>query len=278
MAAVAAAVIAPLTQLPAATTALSSPPERLEDVNTASFRADVTTSGVLEHERVFQRIANQNNGTRASGTPGYNASAAYVMRTLENAGYRVRKQVFTFPFFQELAPAELEQLDPNPETYETATFTFSGSGEVTGPLVPTKDVLIPPPAEPGSASGCEPSDFEPAPSEPAVALIQRGTCFFEDKARNAEEAGYDAVVIFNEGQPGRTDLLTGTLGRPFDIPVVGLSFADGRSLYNQTKSGEVTMRVFTSTETPTGRRPTSSPPRRGATPTTPSSSARTSTR
>jgi len=209
---------------------------------------------VLEHERVFQRIANQNEGIRASGTEGYDASARYVMRTLENAGYRVRKQVFTFPFFRELAPAELEQLDPAPQAYETATFTYSGSGEVTGPLVPTNDVLIPPPAEPGSTSGCEASDFEPAPNEPAVALIQRGTCFFEDKARNAEEAGYDAVIIFNEGQEGRTDLLTGTLGRPFDIPVVGLSFADGRSLYRQTQRGEVTMRVFTSTESDLNRK------------------------
>jgi hypothetical protein len=35
------------------------------------------------------------------------------------------------------------------------------------------------------------------------------------------------VIIFNEGQPGRQELLTGTLGPPFTIPVVGLSFADG---------------------------------------------------
>ena len=26
-------------------------------------------------------------------------------------------------------------------------------------------------------------------------------------------AGYDAVIIFNEGQPGRTELFTGTLGQ-----------------------------------------------------------------
>ena len=209
---------------------------------------------MLEHERVFQRIATQNEGIRASGTEGYDASARYVKRTLENAGYLVRKQVFTFPFFRELAPAEVEQLAPTPQAYETGTFTYSGSGEVTGPLVPTKDVLIPPPAVSGSTSGCEASDFKPAPNEPAVALIQRGTCFFEDKARNAEEAGYDAVIIFNEGQEGRTELLTGTLGRPFDIPVVGLSFADGESLYEQTQDGEVTMRVFTSTESDPNRK------------------------
>jgi hypothetical protein len=90
-------------------------------------------------------------------------------------------QAIDFPFFQELSPAELAQVSPTPTTYETGTFDFSGSGTVEGQVVPTNDVLIPPPAEPGSTSGCEASDFPTAPAGPAVALIQRGTCFFEDR-------------------------------------------------------------------------------------------------
>jgi hypothetical protein len=72
-----------------------------------------------------------------------------------------------------------------------------------------------------------------------VALIQRGFCTFEIKVDNAVDAGYDAVVMFNEGQPGRTELLSGTLGVPFDVPVVGLSFADGADLYAATQAGPV---------------------------------------
>ncbi len=64
-----------------------------------------------------------------------------------------------------------------------------------------------------------------------VALIQRGTCFFEDKAANAQAAGTSAVIIFNEGQPGRQELLTRTLADPFTIPVLGLSFEDGAAIY-----------------------------------------------
>jgi Peptidase family M28/PA domain len=232
-------------------TALLAPTPALaiDEVNTKRLRDAVTVSGILAHERIFQRIANQNGGTRASGTPGYDASAAYVKRRLQAAGYQVTEQAFTFPFFQELAPAELQRTSPPPTTdYETGTFDFSGSGEVTGPLVPTNDVVIPPTAEPSSTSGCEPGDFPPAPAEPAVALVQRGTCFFEDKVGNAQAAGYDAVVIFNEGNPGREELFIGTLNRPFDIPVVGLSFPDAEALYNATQAGEVVMRVFTSTE------------------------------
>jgi PA domain len=159
---------------------------------------------------------NQNGGTRASGTPGYDASAAYVADRLEAAGYEVTEQEFTFPFYRELQPAELEQVSPTPTVYQTGTYDFSGSGEVTGVVVPTNDVVIPPnpTPPPNSTSGCEPGDFTPAPAEAAVALIQRGTCTFEDKANNAIAAGYDAVILFNEGNPGRTDLFIGTLAPP----------------------------------------------------------------
>jgi Zn-dependent M28 family amino/carboxypeptidase len=224
-----------------------TPAFAIDPIDTTRLRDAVTVSGILAHERIFQRIANQNGGTRASGTPGYDASAAYVERRLEAAGYTVTRQEFKFPFFQELAPAEVEQVSPTPTEYEESTFDFSGSGDVTGPLVPTNDIVIPPTPAPSSTSGCEPGDFLAAPAEPAVALIQRGTCTFEVKAANAQAAGYDAVLIFKEGNSGRTDLVDGTLGREFSIPVVGLSFADGQALYQATQAGEVVVRVFTST-------------------------------
>jgi Zn-dependent M28 family amino/carboxypeptidase len=56
------------------------------------------------------------------------------------------------------------------------------------------------------------------------------------------------VIIFNEGQPGRTALTTGTLGRIFTIPVIGLSYADGAALHQQATAGPVTATVTTSTE------------------------------
>jgi Zn-dependent M28 family amino/carboxypeptidase len=230
-------------------TLAATPAAAVDTVNSKRIRDAVTVGGILSHERALQRIANNNDGTRASGTPGYAASAAYVKKTLKAAGYKVKEQQFTFPFFRELAPATLAQVTPTPTTYETGTFSFSGSGEVTGTVVPTNDVLVPPPPSPGSTSGCEASDFAPAPAGPSIALIQRGTCTFQIKVTNAVAAGYDAVIIFNEGQPGRDDLITGDLGAVFDVPVVGLSFADGAALYAATQAGPVTARVTTSTET-----------------------------
>ncbi len=221
----------------------------VDDVNTDRLTKAVTVNGILNHERALQRIANANGGTRASGTPGYAASVAYVKGQLVRAGYRVSVQNFDFPFFQELSPSSLSQVSPTPTDYPTATLEYSGGGEVTGRIVPTTDVQIPPPAQPGSTSGCEASDFTPASAtEPEVALIQRGTCTFAVKAANAVAAGYDGVVFFNEGQPGRTDLLANvTLGDPVDIPVVGVSFANGAALYAAAEAGPVIVDLNTDT-------------------------------
>ena len=226
----------------------------IDEVDTKKLRTAVTVNGILEHERAFQRIANTNGGTRASGTPGYDASAKYVAGRLKNAGYKVTVQEFTFPFFRVLAPGEVSQVSPTPTDYETETLEYSGSGDVTGAIIPTNDIVIPPTTDPSSTSGCEPGDFDPAPAEPAIALIQRGTCTLELKVTNAVAAGYDAVLFFNEGQPGRTEIPPVTVGAPADIPVNGLTFEDGAALYAATQAGPVTGRVIAEVEVDLNRK------------------------
>ena len=143
--------------LSAAGIALTAPAASaaLDEVNTKKLRDAVTINGVLQHERALQSIANLNGGTRASGTPGYEASAAYVKERLQRAGYRVVEQEFTFPFFREL---EDPTLTVNGEAYETDNFQYSGSGEVTGDIIPVSDNQIPPGPTPSSSNaGCEPA-------------------------------------------------------------------------------------------------------------------------
>jgi hypothetical protein len=168
---------------------------------------------------------------------------------LKKAGYKVKVQEFTFPFFRTLEEGVSAQISPTAKEYDTATLEYSGSGDVTGRIIPTNDIVIPPtPQANGSTSGCEASDFVAAPVEPSIALIQRGTCTLQIKVANAAAAGYDAVLFFNEGQPERTEIPPVTVGTPADIPVNGLTFADGAELYRATQAGPVTGRVFASVE------------------------------
>ena len=217
-------------------------------VDTASLTKGVTVNGILQHARQLQVIADRNGGNRASGLPGYDASADYVAAKLEAAGYEVTRQTFTFPFFRETGETVLERVSPDPGPLETGIFDYSGGGDVTGVVVPTNDLVVPATPEPSSTSGCQPSDFAAAPAGPAVALVQRGGCDFAVKVANAEAAGYDAVIIFNEGNPGRTDLTVGTLGAPAGVPVVGLSYADALAILEDDAAGDVTVRVKTEVE------------------------------
>jgi len=238
-----AAVATALAMAPAATAAPGP--------NTVSqeLRDDVTVGGVRAHQQALQNIATMNNGTRASGTPGFDASAAYVSRRLERAGYRPQRQEFTFKSFTELAPAVFERVSPDPRTFvepdEYATMGYSGSGDVTKPLTPVDLQLPPGPVASSSTSGCEAADFAGFPAG-NVALLQRGTCDFAVKAANAQAAGASAAVIFNEGQEGRQATLLGTLGADttVTIPAVGASFAVGNELAAQA----ATVHIATSTK------------------------------
>ena len=214
-------------------------------VDTSELRNAVAVEGVMAHETALQAIADANDGTRASGTSGYDASADYVAGLLEDAGYDVSIQEFEYDRFVQNSPSEFARLSPDPEVYidgfdqDFVAMSYSGSGNIlSAQLVAVGGIVIPSPG--GAASGCAASDFAGFPAG-AVALIQRGTCTFRQKADNADAAGAAGVVVFNEGNVDPTDdrlgVVNGTLDPPqADIPVIGTSFAIGQELYNLTQS------------------------------------------
>ena len=190
----------------------------------------VRLEGVREHQAALQRIADANGGTRAEGTPGYAASVDYVLSVLAAAGWDAEKVPFSYPATETL----LRQLTPTQATYPTGAFTGTGEGDVTGNVIAVDLALT---GARASTSGCEAADFAglnfSGPND--IALMQRGGCGFNVKALNAEAAGAEAVIIFNQGDASAGDrfgLIVGTLGGPnvVDIPVVGASFAQGQAL------------------------------------------------
>ncbi|MGH2700825.1 MAG: M28 family metallopeptidase [Actinomycetota bacterium] len=209
-------------------------PEQGKNSDSARLRRAVSADSINLHLKELQDIAVENDGNRASGFPGFDASADYVVGELEGAGYDVTRQEFDFDTFIVNAPAQLDQTAPTPTTYteneDFAYMEFSGSGDVTAGVT-NVDLVLPPGPDPSTSnSGCEESDFAGFPAGD-IALMQRGTCDFGLKAVNAANAGAVGAIIFNEGQPGRTDVIAGTLGsfRP-GIPTFGMSFELGNEL------------------------------------------------
>lgn len=186
-------------------------------------------------------------GPRVAGSYAELDAADYIADEMESYGLDVEIQEFDIIYYEEISDPVLEQVFPNPTEYaeqdDFLTMQYSGSGDVTA-LVEPVDIMYPPgPNADDSTSGCEPADF--AGFTPgSIALIQRGTCYYRVKAMNAQNAGAIGVIIFNEGQPGRTDVMLGTLGGlGINIPVVGAAYAVGEELYDLDLVGDVTVHM-----------------------------------
>ena len=240
-----AASVAVIAALITASSAVTAPP----DVDSTRLEQLVTVQGITEHQKTLQNIADLNGGTRATRTPGYTASAAYVKATLEKAGYDAHYEMFNMPEWHENAPPVLQQVAPTSKTYVPGSAADDNSPSVDfiafehSPtkslanvnVVPTNDIVIPSPG--GTTSGCEMSDF-PAATKDAVSLIQRGTCAFTLKLENAVTAGAVGVILFNEGDTaGRVNALFRAAPNEYPLPAVLSSFAVGQELYNEYKAG-----------------------------------------
>src|SRR3989338_8049534 len=187
-------------------------------------------SKVMTHLQALQDIATANGGTRAAGLPGYQASLDYVKATLEGAGYAVTQQAFPFTAYSPQGPGTLQVTAPTPDDYEwEVDFTYlsqSDPGDVTASVTPVDLQLGP---DNSSSSGCEAEDFSGFPAG-SIALIQRGTCSFEQKAENAAAAGARGAIIFNQGNAeDRKGLLNATLGDGYEggIPVLFATYDNG---------------------------------------------------
>jgi Zn-dependent M28 family amino/carboxypeptidase len=234
------------------------------------FRRAVTVEGIRQHQAALQAIADANGGNRAAGTAGYDASVDYVVERAEAAGLDVRLDPFTYvENFTEGSIPELEETAPDQQVFTAGSrpafdgdfVSFTGNGNVTAPVTGV-DLMLPPGPDPNSnTSGCEAQDFNNFP-QGNIALIQRGTCPYVQKAVNAQEFGASGLILFNEGQPGRTavpnNLPLGAEG--VHIPGVGTTFDVGVDLSDAGTVARVKTEVLEElgesvnviAETPTG--------------------------
>jgi Zn-dependent M28 family amino/carboxypeptidase len=205
----------------------------------------IKTDDLWNHMKAFQTIANNNPGpdgmpSRNSGEPGYKASADYVAKVMTDAGYNVTIQTYKFFYFAYTGLPLFSEISPTSHNYALSADWNPGQsiGTTTASLQPAGGIVVPPTPTPSSSSGCTAADFTGfVPGR--IALIQRGACNFGVKVLNAQAAGASGVIIFNEGNPGRTSVLSGSLVDAAGsrivptIPVAFTSFAIGNSLLTE---------------------------------------------
>ncbi|MGY4654268.1 Zn-dependent M28 family amino/carboxypeptidase [Mycobacterium sp. URHB0021] len=185
----------------------------------AALQKKVTADAMMAHLQKLQDIADANKGTRALGTPGYDASVDYVADTLRDKGFDVQTPEFEvrLPFADEpdLSVAR-EKITARPLNFTIGTPPAGASG----PLVP---------AEAEDTPGCTASDYDGLPVAGGVVLVDRGACPFGAKQAVAAERGAVALIIANN-EDG--DEMGGTLGETTDVkvPVISVTKATGQRL------------------------------------------------
>jgi hypothetical protein len=205
----------------------------------------IQTDELWDHMQAFQAIADANPGadghpSRNSGEPGYWKSVQYVAQKMEAAGYNVTIQPYKFTYTSFVGTPTWSEVSPTPRDFTLVADWNPGTsnGMANAAIQPAGGIVIPPTETSSSTSGCTAADFNGFVSG-RIALIQRGGCNFGVKVLNAQAAGATGVIIFNEGNPGRTAVLSGSLldaaNNPFvpTIPVAFTSFDIGQALLNQ---------------------------------------------
>jgi hypothetical protein len=218
---------------------------------------------VLLHEFAhglgFSQFSNLNTGALFNGLPdGYNsrlfdtATGLYwpAMTNAQRAASATRfgRVILDAPTVTAAIPNVLSFGSPGVDvispaslagTYQFGTAAFGprvGNPSVFAPVVPAEDAVE---ALGTSTDGCSPFT-NAAAVKGNIALIERGSCGFAVKARNASEAGAAAVIIYNNaanvngGPPGMAD--DGVNGAFVTVPTVSLRRADGLAILGQIAS------------------------------------------
>jgi peptidase M28-like protein/PA domain-containing protein len=187
------------------------------------------------HLQAVADVARHHRGTRAAGTPGGVASERLIAATLRSAGWSVRLQRVSFPFFRERR-APLVVLPDGSRLAagdDVRTLTYSPGGAARA-LVQVVGAGRP-------DAGCRADDWQ-AFRRGRIALARRGVCPFAVKARRALGAGAVALLVDDRAATGRRGPVRGTLGAPgLPIPVLAVDARAGAELARAR--GPVRLRV-----------------------------------
>jgi Zn-dependent M28 family amino/carboxypeptidase len=148
--------------------------------------AKVTADRMVAHLRALQNIADAHQGNRAAGTPGYDASADYVAKTLRDKGFKVSTPQFD----------RLYNVSPGKPVLTVSGRTFAV--DQASLLVRTPPGgLTGQPVRPTQASGCAAGDYPAVVPKGAIAVVDDARCSVVDKQNSAVAKGAAALIVLS---------------------------------------------------------------------------------
>lgn len=153
---------------------------------------EVTVDGMYTHLERLTDVANAHDGSRADGTPGYDASIDYVAGVLRDNGFDVQT-----PEFERMVLASAGK----------PTLTVGGRGypvDQASLLTQTpRGGLSAQTVRPRRPAGCTAADYGTATVRGALVVVDDTGCSVVDKQKTATAAGAVGVLVVSDsGRPG----------------------------------------------------------------------------
>ncbi len=193
--------------------AIAPPLSVSDDADAAATSARLSDAGLAYLTAFTERFS-----PRESGTDEERAAAEFLAAEMRRLGYDVVEQPLTAALINwDIEPVSI--VAPEPRALRSRPLGMSGAGDVVAPLAYAGKALE--------------SDIPADGLAGRIALIERGSITFEEKATRAADAGALGAIIYNnaDGEFG------GTLMRQASIPAASISREDGLRMLEALESG-----------------------------------------
>lgn len=188
---------------------------------TAAADLEFDSARAYEHNRYLAETI----GARVAGTENSARAGDYIAQQFASFGYAIEKQAFTFEGWEDRG-TQVQLIAPENRPLNARPIQYSPAGKVEAEVVAVGGL--------GEAG-----DFARVNVKGKIALVQRGTIPFSDKALNAQNAGALATIVYNNAP----DNFQGTLRDRPTIPVLAMSGRDGQALGDWLAKGAVKIKI-----------------------------------
>ncbi|OBK15039.1 M28 family peptidase [Mycobacterium asiaticum] len=152
-----------------------------------ALAAKVTADAMFVHLRALQDIANAHNGSRAAGTPGYDASVEYIAGALRNKGFEVSTPRFERLHTVSEGKPTLTAAGRSFPVEQASLLVRTPTGGLAGPV-----------ARPTQPAGCAAGDYPAALPRGAIAVVDDSRCSVVDKQNSAVAKGAAGVIVVSQ--------------------------------------------------------------------------------
>lgn len=186
----------------------------------------VTADGMYPHLRKLQDIADANKGNRAEGTPGYDASVDYVVKTLKDKGFDVSTPEFDRLDRTEGGNPALTVAGRNYHVDQASLLLTTPPGGL--------DAIT---LRPQKAPGCSAADYGSVSVKGAIAIVDDTGCSVGAKQNAALANGAVGLLVVSAPRAGGSSsgLFTPGYYQQLTVPV-GVIGADADAALRRTNA------------------------------------------